>query len=189
MPADGIDVMPAVRAELGKVRDFATGVQEGRITGFTGARFTDIVNIGIGGSDLGIVMASEALARYRNRNMRLHCVSNVDGVELADTLERVDPARTLFVICSDVHDARDPDERACSARLDDRRAGREGLAETLRRGVDQPSRNGRIWRFARRTIHDLGLGGRTLFAVVRRGSGAGADIGIRCIRADAGRWS
>jgi glucose-6-phosphate isomerase len=98
--ADGIDVMPAVLTELGKLRDFVSGVHAGRITGFTGARFTDVVNIGIGGSDLGIAMASEALARYRNRNVRLHCVSNVDGVELADTLEQVDPARTLFVVCS-----------------------------------------------------------------------------------------
>jgi glucose-6-phosphate isomerase len=100
MYADGVDVMPAVQAELGKVREFVTSVHEGRITGFTGARFTDVVNVGIGGSDLGIVMATQALARYRNRKIRLHCVSNVDGVELADTLEQVDAARTLFVICS-----------------------------------------------------------------------------------------
>ncbi len=82
------------------MRDFVTGVHEGRITGFKTARFTDIVNIGIGGSDLGIVMATEAMGRYRNRGVRLHCVSNVDGVELADTLEQVNPATTLFVICS-----------------------------------------------------------------------------------------
>jgi glucose-6-phosphate isomerase len=100
MLAAGVDVMPEVLAELGRVRDFVTGVHEGRINGSTGARFTDVVNIGIGGSDLGIVMATEALARYRNRAIRLHCVSNVDGVELADTLEQVDGARTLFVVCS-----------------------------------------------------------------------------------------
>jgi glucose-6-phosphate isomerase len=100
MLADGVDVMPAVNAELAKMREFVTGVHEGRITGFTGARFTDVVNIGIGGSDLGIVMASEALARYRNRAIRLHCVSNIDGVELSDTLEQVEARSTLFVICS-----------------------------------------------------------------------------------------
>jgi glucose-6-phosphate isomerase len=100
MLADGVDVMPAVNAELVKMREFVTGVHEGRVTGFTGARFTDVVNIGIGGSDLGIVMASEALARYRNRAIRLHCVSNIDGVELSDTLERVAARSTLFVICS-----------------------------------------------------------------------------------------
>ena len=98
--ADGQDVMPEVRAQLAKMREFVTGVHQGRILGFTGARFTDVVNIGIGGSDLGIVMATEALARFRNKGIRLHCVSNVDGVELADTLEKINPATTLFVICS-----------------------------------------------------------------------------------------
>jgi glucose-6-phosphate isomerase len=97
---DGRDVMPDVRQELAKIRDFVTGVHEGRITGAKGGRFTDVVNIGIGGSDLGIVMATEALGRYRNRAIRLHCVSNIDGVELAEVMESVDPSTTLFVICS-----------------------------------------------------------------------------------------
>lgn len=97
---DGNDVMPEVRAGLAKMRDFVEGVHSGRIQGATGKPFTDVVNIGIGGSDLGIVMATEALAKYRNRNIRLHCVSNIDGVQLADTLEKVDPTRTLFVVCS-----------------------------------------------------------------------------------------
>ncbi len=100
MFADGHDVMPEVRAQLAKMREFVTGVHQGRILGFTGARFTDVVNIGIGGSDLGIVMATEAMGRYRNRAIRLHCVSNVDGVELSEALEAVNPATTLFVICS-----------------------------------------------------------------------------------------
>ena len=100
MHADGRDVMPEVRRELGRMRDFVVGVHEGRYRGATGQRFTDIVNIGIGGSDLGIVMATEALGRYRNRGMRLHCVSSVDGVELSDAMEQVNPATTLFVVCS-----------------------------------------------------------------------------------------
>ena len=100
MLANGQDVMPEVRAQLARMREFVTGVHQGRILGFTGARFTDVVNIGIGGSDLGIAMATEALARFRNKGIRLHCVSNVDGVELADALEQVNPATTLFVICS-----------------------------------------------------------------------------------------
>ncbi|MGI9245668.1 MAG: glucose-6-phosphate isomerase [Steroidobacteraceae bacterium] len=100
MCAEGTDVMPEVRAQLEKMRRYVTGVHRGEILGFTGARFTDVVNIGIGGSDLGIVMATEALGRYRNKAITLHCVSNVDGVELADTLEQVNPATTLFVICS-----------------------------------------------------------------------------------------
>ena len=97
---DGQDVMPEVRASLEKMRNFVEGVHGGRIHGHTGKPFSDIVNIGIGGSDLGIVMATEALARLRNRNLRLHCVSNIDGVQLGDVLEKVDPARTLFVVCS-----------------------------------------------------------------------------------------
>src|SRR5690606_425444 len=97
---DGQDVMPEINASLEKMRNFVEGVHSGRIHGHTGKPFTDIVNIGIGGSDLGIVMATEALAKFRNRNLRLHCVSNIDGVQLGDTLEKVDPARTLFVVCS-----------------------------------------------------------------------------------------
>jgi len=97
---DGKDVMPEVRASLEKMRNFVEGVHSGRIHGHTGKPFTDIVNIGIGGSDLGIVMATEALANFRNRNIRLHCVSNIDGVQLGDVLEKVDAARTLFVVCS-----------------------------------------------------------------------------------------
>jgi glucose-6-phosphate isomerase len=100
MNVDGQDVMPEVRATLEKMRNFVEGVHGGRIHGVTGKPFTDVVNIGIGGSDLGIVMATEALAKFRNRNLRLHCVSNIDGVQLGDALEKVDPARTLFVVCS-----------------------------------------------------------------------------------------
>ena len=100
MHADGRDVMPEVLRELARMREFVTGVHEGRITGATGARFTHVVNIGIGGSDLGIVMATEALGRYRDRAIRLHCVSNIDGVELSEVMEQVNPASTLFVICS-----------------------------------------------------------------------------------------
>jgi glucose-6-phosphate isomerase len=97
---DGKDVMPEVRANLERMRNFVDSVHTGRVQGFTGKHFTDIVNIGIGGSDLGIVMATEALARYRHRNINLHCVSNIDGSQLADVLEKLDAARTLFVVCS-----------------------------------------------------------------------------------------
>ena len=97
---DGQDVMPEVRASLAKMRNFVDGVHGGRVHGATGKTFTDIVNIGIGGSDLGIVMATEALANFRNHNLRLHCVSNIDGVQLGEVLEKADPARTLFVVCS-----------------------------------------------------------------------------------------
>ena len=97
---NGKDVMPDVRANLERMRQFVDGVHTGRVQGFTGKHFTDIVNIGIGGSDLGIVMATEALACYRHRNINLHCVSNIDGSQLADVLQKLDAARTLFVVCS-----------------------------------------------------------------------------------------
>ncbi len=96
----GKDVMVDVRAGLEKMRTFVDGVHGGRIAGSSGKPFSDIVNIGIGGSDLGIVMANDALVRYRNRNLRLHCVSSIDGVQLSDVLEKVDAARTLFVVVS-----------------------------------------------------------------------------------------
>ncbi len=100
MHAASVDVMPVVRAELAKMRKFVRAVREGSCLGVTGQRFTDVVNIGIGGSDLGIVMATEALGGFRDPGIRLHCISGVDGVELADTLQTVNPATTLFVVCS-----------------------------------------------------------------------------------------
>ena len=116
MNVGGRDVMPEVHAELAKMREFVTGVHEGRITGAKGARFTDVVNIGIGGSDLGIVMATEALGRYRNRAIKLHCVSNIDGVELAEVMDQVNPATTLFVICSKTFTTQETLSNANSAR-------------------------------------------------------------------------
>jgi glucose-6-phosphate isomerase len=100
MLVEGHDVMPEVEHGLARMREFVAGVHEGRINGHHGARFADVVNIGIGGSDLGVVMAVEALGRYRNRAIRLHCVSNVDGAALSEVLEQVDPRTTLFVVCS-----------------------------------------------------------------------------------------
>ena len=135
---DGQDVMPEVRASLAKMRNFVEGVHGGRIHGATGKTFTDIVNIGIGGSDLGIVMATEALAKFRNRNLRLHCVSNIDGVQLADVLEKVDPARTLFVVCSKTFThARDADQREARAAVDRRSAGRGRAGAAFRRCLHQ----------------------------------------------------
>ncbi|SFZ82589.1 glucose-6-phosphate isomerase [Devosia enhydra] len=97
--ADGADVMPGVREVLGRMRSFVTAVRDGTIAG-TGGAFADIVNIGIGGSDLGPVMATLALAPYTRPDLRCHYVSNVDGAHLADTLKGLDPARTLFIVAS-----------------------------------------------------------------------------------------
>src|SRR5579872_5369397 len=97
---DGRDVMPDVLAERAKVEAFASDVREGRLRGALGQPMTDIVNIGIGGSDLGPAMATKALSPYAPPKLRSHFVSNVDGADIGDTLRGLDPSRTLFIISS-----------------------------------------------------------------------------------------
>jgi glucose-6-phosphate isomerase len=97
---DGKDVMPEVNASLAHMREFTEAVRSGRWRGYTGKAITDIVNIGIGGSDLGPVMVTEALRPYGKPDLRVHFVSNVDGTHIAETLKRVHPETTLFSIAS-----------------------------------------------------------------------------------------
>ncbi len=97
---DGQDVMPRVRQTLEKMRRFVDRVRTGDWTGTTGKKVRDIINIGIGGSDLGPAMACEALKPYGNRQLRMHFVSNVDGTDITETLSRLDPETTLFIIAS-----------------------------------------------------------------------------------------
>jgi len=96
---DGENVVPQVHAVLGAMGQFSDGVRDGAIVGATGRAFTDVVNIGIGGSDLGPVMATLALAPYHD-GPRLHFVSNVDGAHIADTLAGLDPETTLIIVAS-----------------------------------------------------------------------------------------
>ena len=97
---DGVDVARLVREERAHLEAFVADVHQGRRQGATDKRFSDIVNIGIGGSDLGPVMAVEALKGYRISGYRSHFVSNIDGCQLADVIATTDPERTLFIICS-----------------------------------------------------------------------------------------
>jgi len=97
---DGKDVVPEVHAVLDAMADFSNRVRSGAWTGHTGKRIRDVVNIGIGGSDLGPVMAYEALKRYSDRAMTFRFVSNVDGTDLMDATHDLDPAETLFIISS-----------------------------------------------------------------------------------------
>jgi len=97
---DGRDVMPDVRAVLAAMKAFSGQVRDGSIKGATSETFTDVVNIGIGGSDLGPVMATLALAPYTRPDLRAHYVSNVDGAHMHDTLAGLDPKRTMFIIAS-----------------------------------------------------------------------------------------
>ena len=97
---DGKDVMPEVRAVLKKMADFSSRVRSGEWTGFTGKKIRHIVNIGIGGSDLGPLMAVEALRPYTDRSMTYHFVSNIDGTHLAEAVRELNPEETLFIVAS-----------------------------------------------------------------------------------------
>ncbi|MDO5308865.1 MAG: glucose-6-phosphate isomerase [Planctomycetia bacterium] len=96
---DGKDVMPDVNRVLDKMKDFSTRVREGKWLGYTGKPITDVVNIGIGGSDLGPCMVCEALTPYQT-NITPHFVSNVDGTHIVETCKKLDPETTLFIIAS-----------------------------------------------------------------------------------------
>ena len=96
---DGKDVMPEINAVLERMKDFSDRVISGAWKGYTGKEITDVVNIGIGGSDLGPVMVTEALKSYKTR-LNMHFVSNVDATQIAETLKDLDPETTLFLIAS-----------------------------------------------------------------------------------------
>ena len=113
---DGVDVMPAIRGVLARMRTFSEGVRSGRIAGHTGAPVRDVVNLGIGGSDLGPLMACEALEPYARSDLRVHFVSNVDGAHLGRVLKRLDPATTLFIVASKTFTTQETLANARSAR-------------------------------------------------------------------------
>jgi glucose-6-phosphate isomerase len=113
---DGVDVMPEVNAVLAKIRVFTDALRSGSWKGHTGKRITDIVNVGIGGSDLGPVMATEALRPYWQVGLRAHFVSNVDGTHLAETVKDLDPETTLFIIASKTFTTQETLMNARSAR-------------------------------------------------------------------------
>ena len=97
---DGVDVAPEIKAERDKMLAFAADVREGRVRGAHGQPMTNVVNIGIGGSDLGPAMAARALSPFAQAGLRAQFVSNVDGADIADTLHGLEPARTLFIVSS-----------------------------------------------------------------------------------------
>ncbi len=114
---DGASVMPGIHDVLHRMRDFAARVRTGAWKGFSGRTITDIVSIGIGGSDLGPRMVCRALAHLADpHGPRMHFVSNVDGTELAETLVRLDPARTLVIVCSKTFTTLETMANACSMR-------------------------------------------------------------------------
>lgn len=116
MSIDGKDVMPEVNRVLAQMRQFCSGVRDGDWRGATQKPITDIVNIGIGGSDLGPLMVTEALKPYRHERLQVHFVSNVDATHLCETLRRVNPETTLFLIASKTFTTQETMANARSAR-------------------------------------------------------------------------
>ncbi len=113
---DGENVMPRVAAVLAKMREFSDAVRGGQWTGYSGKAITDVVNIGIGGSDLGPLMACEALRPFAQDGLRVHFVSNVDGTHIAETLKKVQPETTLFIVASKTFTTQETLTNARSAR-------------------------------------------------------------------------
>lgn len=112
---DGKDVMPDVNAVLEKMHQFSERIINGEWKGYTGKAITDVVNIGIGGSDLGPFMVTEALRPYKN-HLNMHFVSNVDGTQIAETLKVLNPETTLFLIASKTFTTQETMTNAHSAR-------------------------------------------------------------------------
>jgi glucose-6-phosphate isomerase len=112
---DGENVMPEINAVLGQMKEFSEKVISGEWKGYSGKPITDIVNIGIGGSDLGPLMVTEALRPYKN-HLNLHFVSNVDGTHIAETLKKVNPETTLFIVASKTFTTQETMTNAISAR-------------------------------------------------------------------------
>ncbi len=113
---DGEDVMPGVGAVLEHMRRFSDDVRSGTWRGYTGRPIRDVVNIGIGGSDLGPVMVTEALRPYAHERLRLHFVSNIDASQLVETLRELDPETTLFIVASKTFTTQETLTNAFSAR-------------------------------------------------------------------------
>ena len=112
---DGADIIPGIQAVKAHMKDFSNQVISGAWKGYTGKAITDVVNIGIGGSDLGPVMVTEALKPYKN-HLNIHFVSNVDGTHIAETLKKVNPETTLFLIASKTFTTQETMANAFSAR-------------------------------------------------------------------------
>lgn len=113
---EGENVVPAIKSVLDRMRHFSDQVRDGSWTGFSGKAITDVVNIGIGGSDLGPLMAVEALAPFAHERLNIHFVSNVDGSHLVSSLKKVNPETTLFIVASKTFTTQETLSNAHSAR-------------------------------------------------------------------------
>jgi glucose-6-phosphate isomerase len=175
---DGENVVPSVHAVLDRMSEFAVRVRTGRWIGFTGKRMANVVNVGIGGSDLGPVMAHEALRHYSARDLTFRFVSNVDGTDFAEATWDLDPEETLFVVSSKTFttvetmtNARTAREWALRALKDDSAIARHFVAvstnagEVVRFGID-PANMFEFWDWVGgRYSMDSAIGLSTMIAV------------------------
>jgi glucose-6-phosphate isomerase len=175
---DGEDVVPAVHGVLDRMADFATRVRDGSWTGHTGQRIRAVVNIGIGGSDLGPVMAYEALRHYSDRSLTCRFVSNVDGTDFAEAVRDLEPAATLFIVSSKTFTTLETMTNAQSARAwslgalgDERAVARHfvavstNAAEVAKFGIDTANMFG-FWDWVGgRYSMDSAIGLSTMIAV------------------------
>ncbi|HVO29532.1 MAG TPA: glucose-6-phosphate isomerase, partial [bacterium] len=113
---DGKDVMPEVNRVLAHMKEFSEAIRSGSWTGYTGKRITDVINIGIGGSDLGPVMVTEALKPFSKRDLRVRFVSNVDSTHLAEHLRECSPETTVFIVASKTFTTQETLTNATSAK-------------------------------------------------------------------------
>ncbi len=162
---DGENVVTEVHAVLDKMADFSNRVRSGAWTGYTGKRIRNIINIGIGGSDLGPYMAYEALKYYSDRGLTARFVSNIDSNEFAEATRDLDPAETLFIVSSKTFTTlEDLDQRTLSPRMVRQCIGqRAGGSQTLRRRLDEYPGGGEVRHRHREHVRVLGLGRWSLF--------------------------
>ena len=180
-----------VARELDRVCTFADGVRSGAITGHSDEPFTDIVNIGIGGSDLGPRMAADALAHLTGAGPRVHYVSNPDAWALYSVLHKLDAARTLVVVSSKTFTTQETltNAASCQRWLTDNGVPAERLASHLVAITASPSAVGPARLRRRQHLPLLGLGGRPLFPVVGPGPAARHRHRWRGLPRIPGRWA
>ena len=162
---DGRNVVPDVHAVLDKMADFSDRVRSGAWKGHTGKRIRNVINIGIGGSDLGPVMAYEALKHYSERSLTFRFVSNVDGTDFVEATRDLDPAETLVHrLVENLHHAGDDDQRPDRARLVAQRTRRrcKGRRQAFCRRLDQCRKGVQVRHRYRQHVRVLGLGRRAL---------------------------
>ena len=161
---DGTDVVPEVHAVLDRMSAFSEQVRSGQWRGYTGKRLRNVINIGIGGSDLGPVMAYEALKYYSKRDMTFRFVSNVDGTDFAEATSDLDPEETLFIVSSKTFTTLETMANAHTARAWLLRAfdREEAVARHFVAVSTNVRGGGQVRHRYREHVRVLGLGGRTL---------------------------